>query len=87
MSVNFHTARYIEESARCAVVASDDRSFLLGYFVEPRHEWVFVASFADEATARRAFRLFDRSVSEFRRASAPRRDAFAARPSGATLAA
>jgi len=74
MSVNFHTARYILESARCAVVTADDGSFLLGYFLPPRHEWMFVASFADEATARRAFQVFDASVAEFRRAWGPKRE-------------
>ncbi|RBP14336.1 hypothetical protein DFR50_10989 [Roseiarcus fermentans] len=65
---NLHPARYVVESVRCAVVSSDDRSFLLGYFIEPRREWTYLASFADEATARRAFAVFDRSVADFRRA-------------------
>ena len=68
MSVNLHTARYLVESARCAVVTADNGTFLLGYFLPPRHEWMFVASFADEATARRSFQVFDESVAEFRRA-------------------
>jgi hypothetical protein len=71
MQVNLHPARYLVESARCAVVTSDDQSFLLGYFVPPRHEWICVASFADETTARRAFAVFDRSTAEFWRAWGP----------------
>ena len=74
MSIHLHTARYVLESPRCAVVSSDDRSFLLGYFVPPRHEWVFVARFADEAAARRAFERFDESVAEFSRAWASMRE-------------
>ena len=74
MLSNIHPTRYIAESDRCAVVASDNRSFLLGYFLPPRHEWVHVASFADEATALRAFEVFDHSVAEFVRVWGPRRD-------------
>ncbi len=74
MHVNLHPARYVVESARCAVVTSDDRSFLLGYFIPPRHEWIYVAKFVDEATARRAFAVFDRSIADFLRAWGPRPD-------------
>ena len=68
MFKNLHPARYVVESARCAVVTTDDGSFLLGYFLPPRREWAYVAKFADEASARRAFAVFDNSVDEFRRA-------------------
>lgn len=80
MTIHLHTARYVLESARCAVVSSDDRSFLLGYFVPPRHEWVFVARFADEAIARRAFQVFDASVAEFNRVWSSNHENAAPRP-------
>ena len=84
MFSNLHPARYVLESARCAVVSSDAGSFLLGYFVQPRHEWIHVATFADEATARRAFAVFDDSVAEFERAWFPAIDRFGAPPPLAT---
>lgn len=80
MFSNLHPARYVVESARCAVVTSDAGSFLLGYFIQPRHEWIHVATFGDEATARRAFAVFDESVGEFERAWFPTLDRFSALP-------
>ena len=80
MFSNLHPARYVVESARCAVVSSDAGSFLLGYFVQPRHEWIHVSTYADEASARRAFKVFDQAVAEFERAWRPKLDRFSAVP-------
>ena len=62
MLINLHPARYVLESAHCAVVSRDDGAYLLGYFRAPRHEWTYMATFDQEASAQRAFEVFDRTA-------------------------
>jgi hypothetical protein len=68
MHFDFCQPRYVYEGSHCAVVTSDDGSYLLGYFRAPRHEWTYLTTFKNEATARRAFDSFDGAVTSLRRA-------------------
>jgi hypothetical protein len=64
MGVNLFKARYVCESAHCAVLTCDEgQSYVLGYFNRPRHAWTYVATFDQEAAAERAFEAFDRAAS------------------------
>ncbi len=65
MPINLHPARYVLESAHCAVVTRDDGAYLLGYFRAPRHAWTYVATFDQEASAQRAFDVFERAASVY----------------------
>ncbi len=69
MPANHHTARYLVESGHCAVVRRDDGAYLLGYFRAPRREWTYMATFDQEASARRAFRVFNRNSRFYKQAS------------------
>jgi len=70
MSIDLYRARYLFESAHCAVVTSDAGAYLLGYFGAPRHEWNYLTTFDNEAVARRAFEAFDRAVTDLKRSLA-----------------
>ncbi len=64
MDENLFKARYVRESAHCAVLTCDEgQSFILGYFRWPRHAWTYVATFDQEASATRAFEAFDQAAS------------------------
>ena len=63
MAVNLFKAKYVCESAHCAVLTCDDGlSYVLGYFSPPRHTWTYVATFNQQASAQRAFEAFDRAA-------------------------
>ncbi len=56
MSLNLFNARYVYETARCALVTCDGgQSYMLGYFLAPRHAWTYVATFDQMSAALRAF--------------------------------
>ncbi len=64
MTVNLYKARFVYESARCAVVTREEgQTYMLGYFKAPRHAWTYVATFDYEASARRAFEAYDTAAS------------------------
>ncbi len=64
MRVNLYKAKYVCESAHCAVLTCDaGGSYMLGYFSPPRHTWTYVATFDLQASAERAFEAFDRAAS------------------------
>lgn len=65
MPINLHPARYVLESAHCAVVTRDNGAYQLGYFRAPRHAWTYVATFDQEASAQRAFDVFERAASVY----------------------
>jgi hypothetical protein len=87
MPSDLYQARYVYESANCAVVTSDDGSYLLGYFRAPRHEWIYLTTFKNEATARRAFDSFDGAVTSLRRALGSNADSVSSRRNRAGHAA
>ena len=62
MPMNLHAACYLVESKHCAVVTRDDGAYLLGFFRAPRKEWTYMATFDQEASARHAFRVFNRAA-------------------------